>query len=154
MRLALSSLALVAGLAGCATPAPVVPTVNFVPSSVGDQTKLAGDATAELTSLFPPAKTTFGWSLTPQASDAFGTALLADLRQKGYAVHEGAAGAAAAASAPAPASAEVPLRYTLDQIGDGGVYRVVLAAGQQTIVRAYALRDGAFAPIGAWSRKE
>ena len=151
MRLAISSLALACALAGCATPAPVLPTVNFVSINVGDQAKLATDATAELAALFPPAKTTFSWALAPQPSDAFGAALLADLRQKGFAVHEGPAVVDAAASAVASGASEVALRYTLDQLGDGGVYRVVLVTGQQTIVRAYALRDGAFAPIGAWS---
>jgi len=153
MRLAILTLTL-AAIAGCATKAPVAPTVNFVSSAVGDQAKVAGDATAELASLYAPAKTTFAWPLTPQPSDAFGTALLANLRLKGFAVHEAVQGVDAAASAPASTAPEVPLRYTFDQLGDGGVYRVVLAAGQQTIVRAYALRDGAFAPIGAWSRKE
>ena len=150
-RIAIAAL-LALLLAGCATSSG--PYGNFVQSGL-DQKKLARDAVKQLAVLYPPAKTRF--VLKQATPDGFGLALVATLREQGYAVveypqeakAEGLASQASARVAPA-----LPLGYILDHAGDPEVYRLTLLVGPQSLTRAYLAQNGSFVPAGQWVRKE
>lgn len=77
-------MATLAGLAGCATKQGLYG--NYAEASL-DANKMMADATvAQLVSLYPPAHTRF--NLQQPTTDAYGSALLAALRDKGYSVQE------------------------------------------------------------------
>lgn len=146
-------LALALALAGCASTTG--PYGNFVESEGLDHKKLARDAVKQLAALYPPAKTRF--ELKQRAPDAFGTALVATLRQQGYAVVEQAQEAkpeGAPAQAPARAAPALPLSYILDHAGESETYRLSVLVGTQSLSRAYLVQNGSFVPAGYWVRKE
>lgn len=150
-------------LAACASGprAPVALTYgNYAGASAAFNQKLAGDAVKQLVALFPPASTQF--NITQAATDLFGSALIAGLREKGYGVMEFAPDSTPALPAVADKDASVTtknlagieLRYLVDQQGAGDFYRLVLAIGSQRLTRAYmAQNEGTYA-AGAWVRKE
>lgn len=158
---------LLAGLTGCAThdAATSSPYGNFVDDSPAacDQ-KMAADAVKRLMAVYPPARTRF--DLQQFTSDAFGTALVASMRGKGYALLEykpapGVQGPATPGD-PAPAggvigktsAATLSLRYILDLDRGSNLYRVTLLVGNQSLTRAYLAQNGSVLPAGAWVRKE
>ena len=139
-------------LAGCATTSPYG---NYLQSATVDQQKLAGAAVKQLATLWPPAQTRF--ALQQATPDAFGAALVAALRESGYALLEfnpDAAQAKASAEAAPDAEAPVSLGYVLDPAGDSNLYRLTLAVGTQSITRPYREQDGALVPAGSWAHKE
>ena len=160
--------ALLAGLAGCASHDPSTNSSygNFVPDSpaASDQ-KMAFDAVQRLSALYPPARTRFDLQqITP---DAFGTALVASLRAKGYALLEyqpssGTPGAsdpaAPTGTTPAPAAKSpgttLALRYVVDFDPASQLYRITLLIGNQSLTRAYLAQNGSTVAAGAWVRKE
>jgi hypothetical protein len=172
-RVSLVSLALVVlALGGCATS---VPYGNFVPPPAAlDQPALAAQAARQLAALWPPARTRF--ALTQPTPDAFGAALIGQLRAAGYAVQEAgprkASGADTATheagtqqGAPAepgraaglggePSTAALPLRYVLDHDAGTGLYRLTLWVGTQSLTRAYRAQDRTLIAAGAWVRKQ
>jgi hypothetical protein len=154
--------ALLAGLAGCASHDPSTNSSygNFVPDSpaASDQ-KMAFDAVQRLSALYPPARTRFDLQqITP---DAFGTALVASLRARGYALLEYKSTqdtATPAGQAPTP-SARSPgttlaLRYVVDFDPASQLYRITLLIGNQSLTRAYLAQNGSTVAAGAWVRKE
>lgn len=144
------ALALALGLAGCGTTGGYG---NYVQAGTEAQRKLAGEAVEELATLWPPAKTR--WEMKQATPDAFGTALVKGLRDRGYAIVEFNPPAQAPHAAPAPTRAAVlPLRYVLDHAGDGHLYRLILMVGTQSLTRAYVEQDGSLMPAGYWMRKE
>ena len=161
----LAPLVLAAALAlgGCATTAPYG---NFVPSPVTvDQPPLATEAAKQLAALWPPARTRF--ALQQPTPDAFGTALVGQLRAAGYAVLEygpatvpAAARAAQGEPTDEPAAgvsltpAALPLRYVLDHDTGSGFYRLTLWVGTQSLTRAYLEQDGSLMAAGYWVRRE
>lgn len=154
-------------LGGCATTAPYG---NFAGSRAAlDQTSLARDTARQLAALYPPARTRF--ALQHPTSDAFGTALVGQLRSAGYAVGEAGPGTVSGDAAAAPASAGVesgravraegtptaealPLRYVLDHDAGTGLYRLTLWVGTQSLARAYQEQNHVLVPAGYWVRKE
>jgi type IV secretion system protein TrbH len=134
---------------------------NYVTAgSAGFNQKLAADTIKQLVALYPPASTQF--NVAQPTPDPFGVALIAGLREKGYAVMEsnpvGAtqppAQAEKAASGPETALAGLDLRYLIDQQGTGNLYRLSLVVGGRSLSRAYvAQNEGAYA-AGSWVRKE
>jgi type IV secretion system protein TrbH len=155
-------LAALGGLAGCATQGPYG---NYAGASL-DANKTMADATVtQLVSLYPPARTRF--NLQQPATDAYGAALLAALRDKGYSVLEysSQAQSAAAISASEAATANaltaatstrgLALRYVVDSPESMSLYRVTVQVGPQSISRAFVVpTDGKLYPAGAWVRKE
>ena len=154
--------ALLAGLAGCAShdPGPGSSYGNFVPDSpaASDQ-KMAFDAVQRLSAIYPPARTRFDLQqITP---DAFGSALVASLRARGYALLEYKSTqdpATPTGQAPAP-SAKSPgttlaLRYVVDFDPTSQLYRITLLIGNQSLTRAYLAQNGSAVAAGAWVRKE
>ena len=162
---------LIAGLAGCATQGPVTRSSygNFVHDSPAacDQ-RMAEDAVKRLMAMYPPARTRF--DLQQVTTDAFGTALVASMRSKGYALMEykpapgspDPATPKGQAPVPAPAAgaiartlaATLSLRYILDLDQGSNLYRVTLLLGNQSLTRAYLAQNGSALPAGAWVRKE
>lgn len=166
-RVPLAALALVAALtlAGCATTAPYG---NFIPPAVAvDPQPLAAEASRQLAALWPPARTRF--ELQQATPDAFGAALVGELRAAGYAVLEASPTAASAAgatdeaqdAAPAdpaagfmPTPVARPLGYVLDHDAGSGLYRLTLRVGSQSLTRAYREQDRSLVAAGYWVRKE
>lgn len=150
-----------AGLAGCATHAPL-PFGNYLEHTPAPlQQQLVEAAVKQLLALYPPGATRFAWQQS--MSDAFGQALVTALRAKGYAVQErkparlGAPAEAAAPAAGAPeasAGAGTPLAYVLDQAAGPGLYRLGLHVGGQRLTRVYRAQQERLLPAGAWVRKE
>ena len=163
------AMLLAAGVAGCAThdSTTSTPYGNFVQDSPAacDRT-MAADAVKRLIAVYPPARTRFDLrQITP---DAFGTALVASLRARGYALLEyqpeqkvqdplepaGQAPAPAVAATIKPSIPALTLRYVLDLDAASNLYRVTLLVGTQSLTRAYLAQNGSVAPAGAWVRKE
>lgn len=156
--LGVSMLALV----GCASPtAPTGFGYYATDASPELNAKLVRDSVRQLTALYPPAHTRFNF--THSATDAFGAALITELRAKGYAVAE----AAKPGSAPSPSAADdqagngpvssvggIDLRYIVDRQGTGNLYRLTLVVGAQSLTRAYVDQNNAIYAAGAWVRKE
>src|SRR3712207_6421355 len=87
MRHAACVLLCAVGLTGCATaPSPYGNFAQEAPD--GYDRTVAEDAVRQLAAVYPPATTRF--DLQQSAPDPFGTWLRQSLREKGYAVQEGA----------------------------------------------------------------
>lgn len=159
------------GLAGCATHAPYG---NFVENPAGlNQQEIASDTVEKITELYPPAKTRF--ELKQPTPDAFGTALVRGLRDRGYALLEfdpeaakaqqrqqatrstrtaPNAEATPAPANPAPTGSGLPLRYVFDQFTGTNMYRVTIMVGNESLTRPYSQESGGIVPAGYWVRKE
>ena len=116
--------------------------------------KVAGDAIRQLVTLYPPASTQF--YLAQPTLDAFGTALVAGLREKGFALMEAQAGSRStiAANVSSAGTGGLELHYLLDRPGAGDLYRLTLAIGTQRLSRPYLIQNGTPHAAGAWVRKE
>jgi hypothetical protein len=148
----LASLVLLAGLAGCAMlhkPAPT-PYGSFTAgASAADDKKVVDDAVTKLAALYPPALTRF--SLRHAATDPFGSALVATLREKGYALQEYKATRKSGATDKGNSRT---LSYVFDQPAGTDLYRVTLTIDDQSLSRVYRAKDGSVAAAGYWVRKE
>ncbi|WP_322075541.1 conjugal transfer protein TrbH [Burkholderia cenocepacia] len=164
MRKILMSAVVVAGLvvlAGCSTPGPYG---NYAAASLDANRSMADSTVAQLVTLYPPAQTRF--NLEQPTVDAYGAALVAALRDKGYSVMEYATQTAqpavAASSASAvnvpPLSSDRPgldLTYVVDTPESMRLYRVTVQVASKSISRAFVVAtDGKLYPAGAWVRKE
>ncbi|MGL4447822.1 MAG: hypothetical protein ACRCYV_10030 [Aeromonas sp.] len=118
---------------------------NFV-KDAAKPSALAVAAAQQLAQFYPPATTR--WLVQQPSDDAFGTALLAALRARGYALEQ-------TATPVAPVAAGVTsLNYLLDQAGESNLYRLSLQIGVQSMTRPYQVVGGEFVPVGYWVRKE
>ncbi|WP_020405875.1 hypothetical protein [Hahella ganghwensis] len=144
----LALLFIIIGLSGCATTQPnPSPYGNFVIDQIAnDQQKMANDTIEQLVSLYPPAKTQF--ELKHSMTDVFGAALVAGMRDRGFAILE---------FNPVTEETDgdgLPLRYVVDQFTDANLYRITVLIGDQSITRAYTKQNGTVLPAGYWVRKE
>lgn len=148
-----ASVCAMAALGGCATPSPYG---NFVRNAVASfEQTIAADAARQVAAIHPPANTRV--DLRQATPDAFGTSLVQALRARGYAVSEQGRPLQAStrpATASAPVAPGLPMRYVLDHAGGPDLYRVTLSIGDQSLARAYLMRNGTAHPAGAWVRKE
>ena len=136
---------LLLGLQGCATPkygnltshAPY--DVNIV---------MVNDAVKRLESLYPPASTQLNIGQPIVKNDAFGSNLIANLRNKGYAVLE--------YSEKQPQTADgLKLRYLIDAPPNQDIYRIKLMVGTDILTRAYMTdSNNTLVPAGSWARME
>jgi hypothetical protein len=148
-------------LVGCATSPPPPVYGNFVisPDAVHSK-KIAADAVKQLEALYPPARTRF--NLQQVTPDPFGTALVTNLRARGYALLELPTAASAQPKEPrkdattraASAPDNMTLSYVLDRPVDLDLYRVTLVIGEKSLSRLYQSKDSTVAPAGSWVRKE
>lgn len=145
-------------LTGCAAMPGATPQDklygNHATAPAALEQKIAIDAIRQLVTLYPPASTQF--NLAQPTPDAFGTALVAGLREKGFALMEVQAGSGStnAADAHGTGTGGLELRYLLDRPGTGDLYRLTLAIGPQRLSRPYMIQNGTPHAAGAWVRKE
>lgn len=157
------------GLSGCATSQ----YGNFVKDQPSlDQQVIATDTVKKIVELYPPAKTRF--ELLQATPDAFGSALVRGLRDRGYALMEFDEKAAKASqneqsihsTRTAPnvgksvtqngthTGSGLPLRYVVDQFSGTNMYRVTILVGQESLTRPYSKESEGIVPAGYWVRKE
>ena len=132
-------------LSGCAT----VHKEHFttpVPVALGNS--LAADAIKQLQALYPPAQTQFNIGQPVPKTDSFGTSLVLQMREKGYAVQT-------YDSTQPAAVAGLNTHYTVDKPASSlfrGLYRVQLTVGKATLTRAYTAGNNTAVPAGAWAK--
>jgi hypothetical protein len=142
------TLFLLSYLSGCATD----PNAHFiapVPAELGNS--LAADAIKQLQTLYPPAQTTFNLGQPVPKTDSFGTSLVFELRQKGYAIQE------VSPMQPAEPLSGLNLTYTVDRPVSSlfqGLYRVQLRVDKAILTRAYTDKNSTANPAGAWAKME
>ena len=142
-------------LTGCAAAPGGASYGNHAAASSAFDQKVAADSIKQLVTLYPPASTRF--NVAQATADAFGTALVAGLREKGFAVMEFQAAPTATRAAgdgDGTRADGVHLRYLLDQSATDDLYRVTLAVAHQQLSRAYMIHNGNPHAAGAWVRKE
>lgn len=130
---------------GCAT----IQRGNFTEQlPIAVETTIADDVHGRLTTLFPPAQTSFVIRQEIKDTDNFGKRLINSLRESGYGVHE------AAHSSPPPSSASLglPLSYVVDHTD--GMVRVTIHVADESLTRAYLTTAGTAQPATVWARKE
>lgn len=107
-----------------------------------DAQAMATDSLAEMVKLYPPAISRI--AIDPAATnDSFGAALADGLRRRGYAVVEASAKHAAETGA-------LPLRYVVDEPAPG-MFRVMLAVGEQSLTRAYSVGVAGATASAGWA---
>ena len=135
-------------LSGCAT----VRNDHFttpVPVELGNS--LAADAIKQLQTLYPPAHTKFNIDQPVPKTDSFGTSLVFQMREKGYAVQ------AYDPTQSSEAVAGLSTHYTVDMPASSlftGLYRVQLTLGKAILTRAYTAGNNMAIPAGAWAKME
>jgi hypothetical protein len=109
---------------------------------------LAADAIKQLQTLYPPAHTKFNIDQPVPKTDSFGTSLVFQMREKGYAVQ--------IVDSTQPAEGLSTL-YTVDKPASSlfaGLYRVQLIVGKAILTRAYTAGNNTAIPAGAWAKME
>jgi type IV secretion system protein TrbH len=146
-RLLITALFL-GGLSGCATDRNEHLT-TVVPVELGNS--MAADAIKHLQTLYPPAQTKFNIGQPVPKTDSFGTSLVFEMREKGYAVQE------YNLTQPAGAVNGLSLQYAVDRPASSlfaGLYRVQLRVGKAILTRAYTAGNNTAIPAGAWAKME
>ena len=142
--------AVAAGLGGCAAGAPrqvaVAPPIELLAATVH------GDVVDLLVRLYPPAHTSL--ALPRPAQDALGQALVASLREKGYAVHEPEVSSGRKAQ-QAPSGA-MYFDYRLAPVKGDALYELQITVGTTHLSRVYlpGEQGAVLVPAGAWARRE
>jgi type IV secretion system protein TrbH len=154
----LSLISLISLLSGCvATPY----YGNYVETdSTTYNQVIAGDLVGQLMRFYPPANTKF--NLQHSSEDAFGAALIQNLRVSGYAVQENKPSKLYKKSntnkrpvqnkVTATFDEGATLAYILDETSD--VYRLSVMVDDQILTRAYRPYKESIYPAGSWVRKE
>jgi len=149
-----------AALGGCASTDNYGNFIKDEPSAA--QNQLAKDSAKQLEKLYSPAKTHL--VLQHETPDAFGKALVASLREAGFAVQTFDKHQSKPKPTPHTAQRLLPvnpnepvqleLAYILDQAGEAGLYHLTLFLNQQSLTRLYRLDDNRFIAAGDWVRKQ
>jgi hypothetical protein len=139
---------LLSSLSGCATDR----NAHFIaPVPVELGSSLAADAIKQLQTLYPPAQTKFNLGQPVPKMDSFGTSLVFEMRQKGYAIQE------VSPVEPAEPLSGLSLTYAVDRPASNliaGLYRVQLRVGKAILTRAYTDKNNTATPAGAWAKME
>jgi hypothetical protein len=139
---------LLSSLSGCTT----VPNDHFTtPVTVELGNSLAADAIKQLQTLYPPAHTKFNIGQPVPKTDSFGTSLVLQMREKGYAVQT------VDPTQPAQGLDGLSTHYTVDKPASSlfaGLYRVQLTVGKAILTRAYTAGNNTAIPAGAWAKME
>ena len=117
-----------------------------VPVELGNS--LAADAIKQLQTLYPPAHTKFNIGQPVPKTDSFGTSLVLQMREKGYAVQT---------YDPTQPAEGLSTHYTVDKPTSNlfsGLYRVQLTVGKAILTRAYTAGNNMAIPAGAWAKME
>ena len=148
MNRLLITLFFLSGLSGCAM-IQNEPFMTQVPAELSNS--MAADATKHLQTLYPPAHTTFNIGQPVPKTDSFGTSLVFEMREKGYAVQE------YNLTQPVGAVNGLSLQYAVDRPASSlftGLYRVQLTVGKAILTRAYTAGNNTAIPAGAWAKME
>lgn len=158
MRKALFALAIAFGASGCTS----MQYGNYSAAPVAFNKAMATDTATHLSKLYPPALTR--WNMAQQSDDAYGIALIAALRARGYSVSEYAPDSGRVVQAQGTSHLAsnqsvrpgVELRYVVDSLAPTApLYRVTVLMGTQAISRAYIpQKGGTVIGAGSWARKE
>ena len=111
--------------------------------------EMAEDTARQMLALYPPASTYL--SLKQPTADPFGTALVGQLRGKGYALAE-AENSKAQSNATVMAAVGADFGYVVDKI-DADSYRVTATVGHESISRVYSASNDRLSPLGYWVRR-
>lgn len=139
---------LLSSLSGCAA----VRNEHFttpVTAELGNS--LAADAIKQLQTLYPPAHTTFNIGQAVPETDSFGTSLVLQMREQGYAVQT------LDPTQSAQALDGLSTLYTVDKPASSlfsGLYRVQLTVGKTILTRGYTTSNNTAIPAGAWAKME
>jgi hypothetical protein len=136
-------------LSGCATVRNDHITTTPVPVELGKS--LAADAIKHLQTLYPPAHTKFNIGQPVPKTDSFGSSLVFQMREKGYAVQT------VDSTHPAEGLDGLSTLYTVDKPASSlfaGLYRVQLTVGKAILTRAYTAGNNTAIPAGAWAKME
>ena len=109
---------------------------------------LAADAIKQLQTLYPPAHTKFNIGQPVPKTDSFGTSLVFQMREKGYAVQ---------IVDPTQPAEGLSTLYTVDKPASSlfaGLYRVQLTVGKAILTRAFMAGNNTAIPAGAWAKME
>ncbi|MDD5266629.1 MAG: hypothetical protein PHO08_05820 [Methylococcales bacterium] len=137
---------LLSSLSGCATVRNDHITTTPVPVELGKS--LAADAIKQLQTLYPPAHTKFNIGQPVPKTDSFGTSLVLQMRENGYAVQT---------LDPTQPAEGLSTHYTVDKPASSlfaGLYRVQLTVGKAILTRAYTAGNNTAIPAGAWAKME
>lgn len=146
MRRSMLPLFLPLMLAGCVATKPTANVVDLR-GNISSET-LAEDAVAQLSQVFPPAKTPLYFTRT--ADDAFGRAFVIGLREKGYAIEETVGDPVGDQSQ----HGGLPVAYIIDPIAGEAGYRLSLMVGNGVLSRAYSVYQDGSVGGGAWAYRE
>ncbi|WP_160330608.1 conjugal transfer protein TrbH [Ventosimonas gracilis] len=137
---------------------------NFIQDEASAaQSQLAKDSAKQLEKLYPAAKTHL--ILQQDTPDSFGKALVASLREAGFAVQTFDQHQPKIKTAPhspqtlLPVNPDAPLQlklaYILDQAGEDGLYHLTLLLNHQALTRLYRLDDNRFIAAGdlVWKKE-
>ena len=134
---------MLSSLSGCAL---LKNDLFTTPVSAELSQSLATDAIKHLQTEYPPANTTFNIGQSESKTDPFGTALVVQLREKGYAVQTGE-----------NTGTGLSLKYSVDKPASSfvaGLYRVQLTVGKTILTRAYTAENNMAIAAGAWAKME
>ena len=112
--------------------------------------EMAEDTAREMVALYPPASTYL--ALKQTTPDAFGTALVGQLRNKGYALAEATTTSKNQAKAAVMTAVGADFGYVVDSVGVDS-YRVTATVGNETISRVYGVSNDRLSPMGYWVRR-
>lgn len=121
---------------------------NFAEATLDGNQKMAEDTVSQLTKIYPPAQTRF--NVKQPIKDSYGIALIKLLRAKGYSLAESQGVGVKATQG----SYGQDLFYVVDAPIKSSLYRVTVMIGQESLSRAYTLKDDTMFPMGHWVRKE
>ncbi|GHS92676.1 hypothetical protein FACS1894139_04620 [Planctomycetales bacterium] len=116
---------------GCSSSSPVAEAMSAI----------ADDAAAQLTALYPPAKTQFA-AATPR--DGFGVALLARLRERGYAIEE----------SNRDGTGRMKFTYEINADSADGILTALYQVNDELLSRAYTANAANYAPLTAWTLRK
>lgn len=132
---------------GCASK-PAIYGNHSVDSTRINLSQIANMATQAVVTLYPPA--TIRLELQYPTHDGFGAALVKGLRTNGYALLE----SNERTDKTTGEARSLPLRYTLDSIGNSNLFYLRLWIGTESLSRIYQNNRDYASPIGAWVHKK
>ena len=113
--------------------------------------EMAEDTAMEMVALYPPASTYL--ALKQPTADPFGTALVGQLRNKGFALAEATTTSKNQAKAAVMTAVGADFGYVVDRLGADNSYRVTVTVGNETLSRAYLASNDRLSATGYWVRR-
>ncbi|EBM5962881.1 TPA: conjugal transfer protein TrbH [Salmonella enterica subsp. enterica serovar 16:l,v:-] len=122
---------------------------NYSNATMAASSSMAGDTVTHLAALYPPGRTSF--SMKQPAKDAFGSALIQQLRSRGYAVKEYTNDGKPQSTL---STAGTSLGYVVNTVSPN-LFQVTTYIGSASLSRGYIVAtDGKAYPAGPWTHEE